>query len=162
MIKTVYVDMDGVLANFEEGFKQFSEANPQLAKGDVWDEFIAQDGFAKLPVLPDAEELLFWLANEGSYPVDLVILSSSGRPESRLKIAKQKLDWLEKNNLSAYFVDVVIVPNKSAKQYYAEKRSLLIDDHPNNVLDFRERRGKAVLHYNTAQTKETIKKRFLW
>tara|TARA_R110000751_G_scaffold121797_2_gene222343 strand:+ start:21 stop:665 length:645 start_codon:yes stop_codon:yes gene_type:complete len=80
-----------------------------------------------------------------------VKILTGGKDLTNDAISKGKRNWVEKN--LGRFSDDVIVETK--KEKYANPLSILVDDTPKNVDNFKKAGGQAILHSNK---KETIKK----
>lgn len=146
-IEKLFIDMDGVLVDFNGGVAK--EFGVDLSKNYNWhfdykelfgltrDEFwhsIERDEFwANLEPLPWAHEMLKMLE-----PYEPCILTTPA-----MCTASGKQRWI-KNYLPRYWNTgrYLIGP---AKAYCASPGAVLIDDKEQNVLDFREAGGQAVL-----------------
>lgn len=150
MIRTIYLDLDGVLADFVRGcFQHFGRTLPMADVG--WNfyrdwgmteqEFWTHTTFsfwAKLPWTPEGRDLLDGLRTLTDRP--LVILTS---PAPRQGCTEGKLDWLRQHLPD--FIRQGRVFIGSAKHHLAAPDKLLIDDHDANVERFRQHGGAAVL-----------------
>ena len=79
-IKNVYLDMDGVLCDFEKQFiklygKEALSHRDRKEFSSNWANFITDKNFEKLDWFPGAEELLVFIRK---YDVNVEILTSSG------------------------------------------------------------------------------------
>ncbi len=151
-IEHVFLDLDGVIFDFH------GEVGHQLQDRDVWwnvgfPAFIDAGGFANLPLLPDAQELLQFLY-ENAY---VTILSSAGGSPRFEEILDQKLEALNKHGI---VFPAIIVPSKNIKKDYAREGCLLIDDHHENCQDFIDAGGEAIVHVNAAETISHIKEHY--
>ena len=163
IIKRIYLDMDGVLCDFEKKYTEFFGVSSKDETGHTknfyknWNVFIQNDLFQHLDWYPGAEELIKFIDNEFVWPKfgQVCILSSSGGHDTHKKVKLQKLQWLRDHNLWYY---PFIVSRKKDKQTYASKDMLLIDDARENVEQFREAGGYAIHHTDAVDTIEELKK----
>lgn len=162
MIKTIYVDMDGVLCDYLKRFTELFGMEPERdypSKNKAKDlykqqfkEFIAGDNFATLDPMPDFDLAMEFLTNiENDYIIKL--LTSSARLEYLPEITRQKHLWLVNHGIKW---PVIIVPGKKIKQYYARPDTLLIDDTLSSIIEWRERHGVAIHHISWEQTIEEL------
>jgi FMN phosphatase YigB (HAD superfamily) len=152
-INHVFLDLDGVVFDF------YSAVGDQLHDRDKWwnegfPAFIDSGGFADLPLLPDADELIAFLENS---PASITILSSAGGSPKFEEIVDQKLEALYRNAID---FPTIIVPSWGIKKDFAGPNSLLIDDHTRNCEDFIEAGGEAIVHTNAAATIAYIKEHY--
>jgi hypothetical protein len=146
-IAEVFLDMDGVLCNFEEVYiakfgiapTEAQERRERKETDQMWHTFISDKEFTTLPMMDGAKELLTYLDSKNR-PIS--ILSSSGGGERHEEVLLQKYVWLDNHNIT---YSRIIVPGKRLKKEYAHEGALLIDDTPENVTDFRLAGGNAVL-----------------
>lgn len=161
MIKTVYIDLDGVLCDFLKRFKELYGVEPERdypsknkakeAYKQQFKDFIAGDNFATLDPMPDYDLAMEFLRGiENDYEIKL--LSSTAKLKYLDEVARQKHLWLKNHDIHW---PVILVPGKQLKQYYARPDSVLIDDTLSNVIEWRDRDGPAIWH---TSWEETIKR----
>ena len=154
----VYLDMDGVLADFfgqvaqDHGVEHWSD----IKRGEIAIEQSAKkDGFfTKLPVLKNAHKLInAVVAIAGNYS----ILSSplQSRVESS---AEEKSEWL-RHHFEHYQPQAVIFDHEKFK--FARQSdgtpNVLIDDYPMNLYLWRQHGGIAI-HYDDSKADEVIRR----
>lgn len=155
MITKVYVDMDGVLANF---VKRFTESQPDIdypsnnkkrtAYKQHWLDFIAANNFATLEPMPDLDLGLQFL-NKIQAEMPVRILGSTAREEFLEPLVRQKTIWLKHHDIH---FRRIFVPGKRLKQNYSGPGKVLIDDTPSNILQWEEQGGIGILHISWEQT----------
>jgi len=155
-IQTVYVDMDGVIADFSKRYKEKFRATPEETRSNkefnrFFKKFIDDGEFSTLDLMPDALELLSYL---NSFDVPKEILSSTARPENHEMIAPQKQMWLLKHNIQ---YKANFVPGKSLKYKYATPDSIIIDDTKSVIDDWNKAGGIGILHRDTVSTIAMLK-----
>lgn len=157
MNKIIYVDMDGVLCNFDKAFKEAyglltRECNDKQ-KREFWNDFIDNDGFARLEWFDGGEELIAYLKSLAK--VQLCILSSAGGFDRQRDVMKQKLRWLSSNDINW---PAVVVPGRRYKAGFANGSSFMIDDTPDVIKSFCANGGNGCLHTQTSITIDVIQK----
>lgn len=154
-ISKIYVDMDGVLCDFEkryvERYGSLTDRERKHLFRDNFDDFIATNQFATLDPMPDAFELVQFL-NDLDIPKE--ILSSTAFEETYFDIAAQKLDWLKDHGISW---KGTFVPGKKHKHVFATPDSVIIDDTSSVIEDWRNAGGIAIWHEYALSTISQLK-----
>lgn len=152
----IYVDMDGVLANFEkryiELFRESPDSNGQRERKEFsknWDIFIEGKHFETLDWWPGGPELITYLGRNVRIG-DVEILSSSGGNKYHDQVEIQKKKWIETFNLPEWKVNVVAGRKKKAE--FATPDSILIDDTLDVVQAFRAAGGIGIHHKDIGNT----------
>ena len=150
----IYVDMDGVLSDWEAQFKRYSGGIPV----NTYDNLHGKQNrfnlvnknspeyYANMPWMKDGK-LLYNFVN--SFP-NVQILSHA--PDAKSKIGKQQ--WLIDKGIT---FEANLVPNRKDKSKFATDDSVLIDDREDVVNDFINAGGKAILHTNSIDTINQLK-----
>lgn len=142
---TLYLDMDGVLCNFEKAYRA------------MWHEFTYdRERFREAVVNRRIFETLEWMPNGESfvdevrriadlYKLNVEMLTSTGshRTEMKESAMEQKTNWLKAKGIEWKPNFVCAKPEKAQ---YAHGRSILIDDMPGCTVPFIEKGGMAFLH----------------
>ena len=153
-IETIYLDMDGVLTNFNKKYQELYNIDPVSIKQDDWavrwEDFVMGGHFKELEVLPGADELLEFVWNTG---LRVEILSSTGGPDHYELIRQQKLEWLARHNVP---LTVNIVPGKKFKTDFAAPNKLLIDDQEGIITKFVLAGGHGIHHKNWETTRHEL------
>ena len=152
MIRTIYLDMDGVLCDFYKAYKQRFNVSQTSLVAKVpkkekelykknWMEFIEEEGFATLPSLNGWADIVRMC--DTYKDVEKKILTSSGNEEALEEISRQKKSWLWDHCID---YECIVVPGKRFKKDYAKRTTLLIDDTLTNCENFRDNGGIAIQH----------------
>lgn len=149
MIRKIYLDMDGVIANFEKRyFERYNElpgtSRDRKEWSNNWTDFVTTRQFETLEYWPDAEKLLAFLS-EISNDVPIEILTSSGGPKYHDLVAEQKIKWLADKGIN-YKPNVV--PGRARKAAWAEYDYVLIDDTPDVIQAWVKKGGTGILYKN--------------
>ena len=155
-ITKIYLDMDGVIADFDKRYKELYKMQPKEAEDKkefykFFDNFITTKQFATLDLLPDAVPLLNYLSKLN---IPTEILSSTSSEKRDADIRAQKLMWLQTHNIG---FKVNLVPGKRLKKDFSNVNSILIDDTPVNIDQWRREGGVGILHTDTISTLGILK-----
>ena len=168
MIKTVYLDMDGVLVNFLGGLHKaldvpYSYENYPYEKGkwdmltDIpigkWDEELGHDEHYTFEQCNDCCDMVFWVdlnwMHDGheilraildEFNTSLIYLLTTPMPN--LESASGKMMWVN-DNLPVYLKRTIIT--QAPKHLLARPDTVLFDDKDENVNKFRKAGGQAIL-----------------
>jgi hypothetical protein len=155
-ITKIYLDMDGVIADFDHAYiARFGITPAEADRGKEFykhfDEFIAERDFANLLMMQGAEELIAYLRTL-SIPTE--ILSSTSSEKRHAPIAEQKTEWLQRHGID---FKINLVPGKRFKKDYSNPESILIDDTEQNINQWREKGGIGILHKDALTTISILK-----
>ena len=155
-IEKIYLDMDGVIADFIKRYKERYKMEPKEAERNkefdkYFDKFIADGEFATLDLMPGARELIDFLK---TLPVPTEILSSTASQERYDAIALQKMQWLQTHNIP---FKPNFVPGKRHKWKFSNPSTLIIDDTGSVIDDWRKEGGVGILHLDPIATMAILK-----
>ena len=151
-ISKIYVDMDGVLCNFEkryiELYGDIRDCDRRTSFRPNFNEFISTNQFATLDIMPDFHLLVQYLNLLHDIPKQ--ILSSTAYEETFETISKQKREWL--GDHSVWWPDPIFVPGKRHKYKFAQPDTVIIDDTYSVIEDWRNAGGIAIWHKDAKST----------
>ncbi len=165
---TIYLDLDGVCVNFEEGIKKATgitgigyQDNPVA----FWKKASEVEGFFRKlsPTVPHAvlEDYFKELETCAHYAgTEVQILTALPLPTGHLKTAAyDKTHWVHR----FLFSDLVVncVPNWRYKKIYAAPGNILIDDSLRNIEDWRTVDGAIGIHHTDFESSLRLVKKSL-
>lgn len=147
MINTIYLDMDGVITDFDRGYRFIFGKNCRDDPDEShWTSFVKIRGFANLEYMKGAEKLLAFLS---TLDANIEILSCTGHRGDQEDVALQKTEWLL---VRGYEFNRNYTLTKAAKADYANPNSLIIDDSEACVSPFIQNGGHGILHVSAENT----------
>lgn len=157
-IKRIFLDMDGVLADFQTGASKLAGVNitPDSAGHKLYDarkeELTNKRLFRNLPPMVDMYDLIAYVRHTGT-PWE--ILTAAGEVNRELCVY-DKNEWIRE------FVDPTIAVTctftGSQKGMYAFEGSVLIDDRQKNIDHWIENGGIGIVHTSAENTINELKK----
>ena len=156
--KKIFLDMDGVICDFLAEVKElFNVKNFEMWK-DIkkthW-KIISEKGkdfWANMSWTKDGKDLWNYLKKNYS---NIQILSAHPLDKGESEIGKR--EWLRKNIGANYAANAIICLG-SDKQTYADINNILIDDSDRNIRQWINNNGIGILHKNTKNTINQLKK----
>ena len=143
----IYLDLDGVFADFDGGFKKITGHLPkEVSKKVLWSSIYKADHFFfNLEVVPESKEL--WDHVKKTNPKFLTGLPSSveGRDD--------KVRWVHTHYGKEY--EVIVLPKKD-KRKYAAPNAILIDDRHDNISEWKADGGIGIYHKDGTNFDSTI------
>lgn len=153
----IYIDSDGVIADFYTAANAIGAAGIKHGCTDAWKRIEQQDNFfLHLEELPDAVDSVIEIVRKyGLHQVE--ILTALPRLTGKLTSSQRdKVQWF-RQRLSVLQVNAV--PNWEHKIYFAkDKRDILIDDTERNTSAWTSAGGTAILHRNWKDTLNELDK----
>mgnify|MGYP003625688872 FL=1 len=160
MQSKIYVDMDGVIADFFSALAEFRKVNHWKDQGEITlDTSIADlrgtNFFETLPVFPYAKKLIDLVK---SYTGGDYYINTSPLKDDLENSRKYKTRWLQKHN----FVPNDIIVTKRKESYAVDKQTgipnILIDDRPKNLEKWVARGGIGIRYQANEDSLDLIKK----
>jgi hypothetical protein len=156
-IRKIYLDMDGVLTDFQRRYAELfgenaaGEDRPNKKNSSNWTEFVMSRQFETLDWFEGAKELLDFV---NSLNVKVEILSSTAGAKYHGEVRDQKTVWL--NNAKVWY-PANLVPGRRVKRFFSYKGNVLIDDTPDVTEEFAKYGGSAILHTDVNSTIAQLK-----
>ena len=167
----VFCDMDGVVANFYAGMKRFFNISPDKVDAFLrlegrWKEIAKKEPhlFAKLPLLPDAEQLM---ANLDIFRKRKLIRLSMltaipdvwyADPVMRRVATADKITWVTRHFPQIPAANVLVVRRKDKVSYAkaqvaaGQPQPILIDDFGMNIREWEAAGGFGIKHTHAADS----------
>lgn len=166
MIKEIFVDLDGVLADFNSTFDRINgletlsnnmtDNEIQKRRNLLYDtlpDFVGKGYWANLNPVSDFELGMNFLRQ---LDIPIKILSSTSSIEHLFeKVRYQKLQWLKVYNIE---FEPIFVTGSILKIPYAQKGSILIDDIFTTIENWNDNGGIGIHHINWENTITELKK----
>ena len=161
-IKKIYFDMDGVLADFDRGVREFCGMEP-TPQGDDWRPGMDDPMWAKirevdhyydkLDLMPGAENMFRTLYEK--YGDKCEILTGIPKPKRGiLSAGEDKTKWVHRLLNPNIVVNIVFREDKP--KYCTGKDSILIDDLEKNIKVWEEFGGTGILYTNAEDVLKKI------
>ena len=155
----IFCDMDGVLVDFDRGYKELTGKSTNHSdvqdKNDFWrllDKSLEEKGLTEydywvnLPWMPDGKELWNYIKPYSPY----ILTAPSLDPESRVA----KREWVEKELPEA---KNIYFRKAQSKPDFSGKNKILIDDRADTIEGWRSKGGIGIHHTSTANTIDQLK-----
>lgn len=138
---TLYLDMDGVVANFDKAYRMYdpNKEDRKKFRSAVLDGKIFED----LEPMPNANILLSHVSSLRDVHVEMLTSMGTFDALQGAEAKRQKLVWLRKHNIS---YKPNFVRSKDEKAKYATPESILIDDSVGCIDPFIKAGGHGILH----------------
>ena len=147
----LYLDLDGVMADFDAHFPVvFGLDHRSLADDDMWAQINSHKSyFRDMPMCPGA--LNFWREVESLNPIILTACPKSNYQH----VAIQKREWC-REHLSA---DVTVLPVMGGRNkwlFMHKPGDILIDDYEKNIKPWNAAGGVGILHTGFEETRAQL------
>ena len=147
----IFCDMDGVLVDFDDSFKEkYGEYPYNIPREQLWEIVITTPNYwLNLPPKKDAQQLINFLERQG-----FEILT--GLPHYGFDKANvEKRAWIKKYIVE--HINVICCLSKD-KQNYLKPKDILIDDREPNIQRWEAEGGIGILHTSAEDTIQQLKK----
>lgn len=149
----VYLDLDGVMADFDAYFPAlFGIDHRGMADDDMWAKINAHPSyFRDMPMCPGAKmffDRIAWL--------DPIILTAC--PKSNYAhVARQKREWV-REHLSTRCHILPVMGGRNKPLFMHSRGDILIDDFERNTTAWKLEGGFAILHRDFETTRDELEK----
>lgn len=143
-MKNCFLDMDGVFADFELGFKNLTGFDiHSKPKKEIWKIINTQlpHIFSTLPVIPMAKNFLLNLKTNGITPIFLTACPHS----FFIQAAHDKRKWL-REKLDTLDLMIPCTEGHNKAGYIENEGDILIDDKMKNIEYWNKHGGIGILH----------------
>ena len=136
VVKRVYIDLDGVLADFD----LWKDAQPEITDDPSLWKAVSQIShfYGTLKPMPEAHRLMDYLQ---SLHIPLAILTGIPRKTSIPTAEQDKAEWMLKN---FGHMEFNIGPYSQDKQNWSGPGLILIDDKPINIQQWEQKGGEGI------------------
>ena len=150
---TIYCDMDGVLVDFEKGYKELTNITPPRTfdgKADFWEPInkAGAEWWATLDWMSDGQTLWAYIKK---YKPN-ILSAPSWEPSS--KVGKEA--WCKIHLKNDY--KKLYLYSRANKQLFAEPNRILIDDMQKTIDEWNAKGGIGIFHSSAANTITELKK----
>ena len=154
--RIIYVDLDGVLVDFDNGFKAISggvDKKTYIEKygyPGLWKliNSYGEDWWANLNWMADGPKLWSVIQNK-----NVKVLTSGTVRNTGTFAINGKKRWVQ-NHLGQ--IETIVVNSSSDKKNYARPGDILIDDLYSNIEGWIQNKGIGIYHRNADQTIEKL------
>ena len=148
---TLYLDMDGVLCNFDKAYRSLRThaTDGKRFRAAVMEYQIFED----LEFMPDTQELLTYVAKLDGIHIEILTSMGTFDVQQGNAAKYQKMHWLNKHNIpyKANFVRA-----KQEKANFAHDRAILVDDSIGCITPFNAKNGHGILHTKSSDSIQQI------
>jgi 5'(3')-deoxyribonucleotidase len=144
---TLYLDMDGVLADFHKAYIKY---DPQKEDRKRFNQAVMEYKiFEDLDFMPDAQELLNYVSKLTDVNIEILTSMGTHDPFQGNEAKRQKQIWLDRKQIP---YKANFVRNKQEKAQYATPKSILIDDSIGCITPFNAAGGNGILHTSSNES----------
>lgn len=158
--RTVYIDMDGVIADFDGGFQSIAGISTDNVQDvELWQrisDYGKSKFFSELPWMPGGQEL-WTFVNENFLSVK--VLTALGKSDAiDGQTSEGKRMWLHKNIPSLRDSNIIMVRNKHLKRHYSRPGDIIIDDTESTIIEWDKKGGIGIFYKTADETINELKK----
>jgi len=148
---TLYLDMDGVLCNFDKAYRKL---DPEKADRKKFREAVfTYKIFEDLEFMPDTTELMNYVSKLDEITIEILTSMGTFDAEQGNAARSQKLKWLDSKNIP---YKANFVRSKEEKAKFAHDNAILVDDSPGCINPFTAKGGHGILHTRSSDTIQQI------
>ena len=151
--KQIFIDLDGVMADFDRYFfERFGKVCQIMEDDEMWAliDTHEPDFFYNLPMMPDAIEI-FAKALEYTNPIFLTACPK----HTYHNAAEQKKAWVRKHICQNTLV-LPVLGGINKRCFIQKQGDILIDDFEKNINAWTENGGYGILHTSVQETKKEL------
>jgi 5'-nucleotidase len=150
-MKRVYLDLDGVMANFDAHFPaMFGVNHRDLLDDDMWGKINDHPSyFLSMPIFEGAKEFFDSIAH-----LDPIVLTACPR-SNYPHVARQKRAWV-RNHLSTEIMILPVMGGINKPLFMHAPGDILIDDWQKNITAWNDEGGSGILHRDFATTSREL------
>ena len=158
----LFLDMDGVLTDFMGACEKLGENMTLWYDSDkerFWRKVACAgpEFWSEMPWMAGGRELHRFITDSGFCPTILSALPNPNRKRALDNARTGKIYWLRKE-LGVQYASNAILCFRPEKALQSGNSRILIDDNPENILEWEEAGGRGVLHKNTNRTVKCLNK----
>lgn len=154
----IYVDLDGVVADFDAKVSEITNGesqNSEFPNSKLWAAVYRYDKdvepfFVSLPKMADADKLINFITDNFEFVTFLTATGSTPRDAAR-----QKKQWA---NNAFPGIDVIAVQKSAEKAVYANPRTILVDDREQSIGPWVRAGGVGILFTDASQAISELQK----
>lgn len=172
MLTKIYIDLDGVLVNLNEGLKRIYDfefpkeiSSENKTKIDALWQTIANENpsfWKTLVPMPYYQDLFDAILEVDPTPLILSATPEPYKGEDHLDCQTQKIAWVREHLGEIMAFRTIITKSKLKQDHIAMQpwadRKILIDDHPGNIERWQAAGGIGILHTTFNNTFNELKK----
>ena len=145
--RRIYLDLDGVMADFDAHFpKLFNVDHKTLLDDDMWEIINShRTFFAEMPMMPGAKEFF-----DAIRPLNPIILTACPKSDYE-NVAVQKRQWVAQH-LDKTTTVLPMMHGRFKWLFMHQPGDILIDDFSKNIKNWSINKGVGILHKSFSQT----------
>ncbi len=157
-VKKIYLDMDGVLADFDRGVRELCGMNPQSQNGKrdakqddlMWEKIREVDHFYdRLHMMRGAKGMFYKLWNKFGDKCE--ILTGIPKPHRGIVTAgEDKISWVRRALNPKIGGNIVF--REGEQNFCSGPATVLIDDREKSIREWEEKGGTGILHTDPLKT----------
>lgn len=148
-MRTIYLDLDGVFANFNKGIAEVGAKRGLTSYEDTWKVLDQEDHFfLKLEPLPGAIDMFNLIYS--SFPNVKMLTALPIITGNFVTAAEDKTKWV--HSYLSPTIEVICSNGWADKKNYCKPDDVLIDDMQRNIDDWNKAGGYGITHTSNANT----------